>query len=201
MLFSTLSGTAGWIVQNGYSLMFVVMLIEGPIITAAGAFAAALGYFNLWIVFLLSVVGNLIPDLVYYAIGYWGREQFIDKYGHFFGLTKEKLLKTEQMIERHAGKSLITIKLIPLLATPGLIAAGAARMDLKKYALWSLIITIPSSLFYLILGYYFGAFYDRVNHYLNIGGYVIIGLIVIFFIIVYFERRWSRHFVEKIEKE
>jgi membrane protein DedA with SNARE-associated domain len=107
----------------------------------------------------------------------------------------------ETMIHKNAVKSLIAIKLIPLLATPGLVVAGASRMKMEKYVLWSLIITIPSTLFYLILGYYFGAAYDRINQYLNIGGYFIAIVVIIVLFILWLEKRLSRSIGEKIEKE
>ena len=122
----------------------------------AAAFAAALGYLNVWIVLILSVLANLIPDAICYAIGYWGRQKFIDRYGHYIGITPEKILIVEKLLSEHSKKALFAIKLIPLLATPGLIVAGITKMDIKKYAFWCTVITIPSSLLYLILGYYFG---------------------------------------------
>ena len=71
------------------------------------------------------------------------------------------------------------IKMIPLLATPGLILVGATKMDVKKYAFWSIVITIPTSLFYLIIGYYFGAAYNTIEHYLNLGIYVAIAAVIV----------------------
>lgn len=200
MIFSTLQVAAQWVIQNGYLLMFAVMLVEGPVITAAGAFVAALGFFNIWIVLILSLLGNLIPDILYYAMGFWGREQFLDKYGHYFGLDKDKIKYLEGMIEKHAVKSLVVIKLVPLLATPGLIVAGLTKMDIRKYIKWSLIITIPSSLFYLIVGYYFGAAYDNIARYLRIGGYLILIFILVFAVIIYFERKFSGRLAEEMEK-
>jgi membrane protein DedA with SNARE-associated domain len=200
MIFSTLQVAVQWIIQNGYLLMFLIMLAEGPVVTAAGAFVAALGFFNIWVVLVLSLLGNLIPDILYYAMGFWGREQFIDKYGHYFGLDKDKIKHLENMIEKHAVKSLIVIKLVPLLATPGLIVAGLTKMDIKKYIKWSLIITIPSSLFYLIIGYYFGAAYDTIARYLRIGGYLALFFVIIFAAIIYLERKLSRRFAEEMER-
>jgi len=200
MIFSTLPIAMQWIIQNGYLLMFVVMLIEGPVITAAGAFGAALGFFNIWTVLMLSLLGNIIPDILYYAIGFWGREQFIDKYGHYFGLNKNKIKNLEDMFEKYAVKSLFVIKLVPLFATPGLVAAGLIKMDIKKYIKWILIITIPSSLFYLIIGYYFGATYNSIVHYLRIGGYLILFFVIIFVVIMYFERKLSERIAEKMKK-
>jgi membrane protein DedA with SNARE-associated domain len=202
MLFSGFHSAVGWIAYNGgYPLMFFAMVIEGPVITAAGAFLAALGYFNLWAVFGLSLLGNLVPDAAYYALGYWGRKRFIDKYGRYFGLTKRKVKNIEAMIQKNPGKSLIAIKLIPLFATPGLIVAGASRMKLDKYVPWSIIITVPSSLLYLILGYYFGAAYDRVNHYLNIGGYLIAIIVLFILLVLYLEKKLSQKMEGEIEKE
>ena len=191
--------TVQWVLQHGYPLLFIVMLIEGPVITAAGAFAAALHYMNIWVVLMLSILANFIPDLVYYAIGYWGREQFINRYGHYFGITPERVAITEKLAQQHFGKSMFAIKMIPLLATPGLITVGAMRMDIKKYALWSIAIIIPSSLSYLIIGYYFGAAYNTIEHYLNLGIYVAIAAAVIVIAIAYFQRRYFSRLEKKIE--
>ncbi len=201
MFFSTLWPAAQWAIQNGYTLMFLVMLAEGPVITAAGAFAAALGYFNVWIVLLLSILGNFIPDILYYAIGFWGRERFVDRYGGYLGLDSKRLKHLEEMIEKHAVKSLVLIKLIPLLATPGLIVAGLMKMNVKKYLTWSLIIIVPSSLFYLVVGYYFGAAYSTIEHYIRMGGYLILFFLAVFFTLMYFERRFYDKIAKRLEEE
>ncbi len=198
---STLSATAQWIIPYGYSLMFLAMLLEGPVVTAAGAFIAVLGYFDIWAVLGLSILANLIPDAVYYALGFWGRRKLIDKYSHYFGLKKDDLAKAERIIEKHSGKSLVAIKLIPFLATPGLILAGATKIKLKKYIFWSVAVTVPSSVLYLVIGYYFGAAYDRITHYLDIGGYLIFAAIVIFIIIGYLQKKFSKRIAEKLEQD
>ena len=185
--------------QHGYPLLFIVMLIEGPVVTAAAAFAAALHYMNIWVVLALSILANFIPDLVYYAIGYWGRERFLNTYGHYIGITPERIAATEKLATTHSGKSLFMIKMVPLLATPGLILVGATKMDIKKYAFWSIVIIIPSSLLYLIIGYYFGAAYNTIEHYLNLGIYVAIAAAVIVIAIAYFQRRYFSRLEKKIE--
>lgn len=190
-----------WILAQGYSVMFILMFVEGPVVTAAGAFAAALSYFQLWIVFLLSIVANLLPDAVYYAMGYWGRHRFIDHYGHYFGLTKARVAAAEHLAKKHTGKSLIAIKMIPFLATPGLIIVGASKMDIRKYALWSILITVPSSLIYLLIGYYFGTAYNTIEHYLHLGYYLIGGTIVILLIVLYFQRKFAENFARRFDHD
>jgi membrane protein DedA with SNARE-associated domain len=198
---TTFQAITQWVLQQGYTLMFVLMLIEGPVVTAAGAFAAAFSYFHLWAVFLLSLLANLIPDVVYYAMGYWGRHRFIDTYGHYLGLTRERIAIAEKLANRHTAKSLIAIKLIPFLATPGLIIVGASKMDIRKYIIWSLIITIPSSLIYLVIGYYFGAAYNTIEHYLHLGYYLLGATIVIVVVVLYLQRKLVEKLARKLETE
>ena len=201
MDFTTFQGTTNWVIAHGYALLFIAILIEGPVVTAAGAFAAALGYLNVYVVFLLSILGNLIPDIVFYAIGFWGRKRLAEKYGHWVGLTEQRIKYLENLLEHHAGKALTIIKLLPILPTPGLILAGATRMPLKKYAFWSIIIIIPSSLFFLVVGYYFGAAYGAISRYVDYGGYAALGLLLLFVLVYYGYKKISRKVAEGIEEE
>lgn len=197
---ASISEASRWALNHGYTLMFIAMLIEGPVVTAAGAFASALGYFNLWLVFLISILGNLIPDIIYYAIGFWGREKFIDKYGRYIGLTKEKIMSLEKFMESNAGKTMTFVKLMPLLATPGLIAAGISKMPLKKYTWLSLTIIIPSSLFFLIAGYYFGFAYKAISRLINYVGYLALIIVAFFSAIHYLQKKLRKKLAEKIER-
>ena len=195
--FSTLQTATTWILSHGYPLMFVVMLLEGPVVTAAGSFAAALGYFNIGWILVLSILGNLIPDVVYYALGYFGRDKFVNKYGKYFGLTHDKIEYVENLLKTHPIKSLFIIKLVPFLATPGLIVVGLTKMDIRKYITWSLIITIPSSVLYLVLGYYFGAAYDHIVRYFNIGVLLLIIFVIIIFIVIKLQNRLYKKLVKE----
>jgi len=180
--------------------MFLAMLVEGPVATAAGAFAAALGYFNIWIVFTLSVLGNLVPDVIYYALGFWGREGVINKYGRFLKITPERVRKLEDLYHKNVGKTLTAVKLVPILATPGLIVAGISKVPLRAYTIWSLVVTVPSSLFYLIVGYYFGAAYQNIIRYLDYGGYFIFASLAVFVLLSYLRKKYGKKLAEKIEK-
>jgi len=190
----------GWVSQQGYALLFVALLIEGPAVTAAGAFASTLGVLNPWAVFALSILGNLIPDAIYYWLGYWGREKFVDKYGRYLHITPERIRKLEHMYHEHAGKTLLAVKLLPVAATPGLIIAGVARVPIKKYAWWSIVVTIPSSVAYFLIGYYAGAAYTKIEHYINYGQYALLAIVILFIIFVYLNRKVSGWFSKNIQE-
>lgn len=189
-----------WVFSNGYLLLFVAILIEGPAVTSAGAFAARLGYLNIWLVFLLSILGNLIPDVAYYAMGYWGREKLAARWGHYVGLTRERLERIEEFLKIHPGKTLFVIKIIPTLATPGLIAVGIARMSIRPYIWWSMVITVPTSALFLGIGWYFGAAYQSIIRYVDYGGYLLAGFIALFLLFSYVYHRLGGRLGRRIKE-
>lgn len=166
--------TVGWVKNAGYVAIFLAMLVEGPIITAAAAFGAALGFFNIWIILILAILGDLVADLIYYAIGYFSRVTFIEKFGHRFGLSRERMQKLEHLLHTHPTKTLLFIKLAPVLPTPGLMLVGTMRMPLPKYTTLSSIIILPKVLLFAALGYYFGSAYDAISRYAQAGEYFIV---------------------------
>jgi len=192
--------TVQWVLHHGYWFLFVAMLIEGPIVTAAAGFAAALGYFDPLFVFILSLLGDLVADILYYAIGYWGRLAFVERWGHKFGLTTERMKRMEQLLQTHAVKTLLALKLTPILPTPGLMLVGATKMDLRKFTIISLLITLPKSLAFMLIGYFFGQQYDKLSRYVTNGTYLIVAAIALIFLINYLWGKFSARVGSKIEK-
>ena len=196
----TFKATTDWVLTHGYFFMFLGMMVWGPPITAAGAFGAALNYFDIWIVFALSLGSNLLTDAVYYAIGYWGREELIAKYGKYLGITTLRLRVSHKLLTENLGKAMTLSKLVPLLALPGLVMAGIVKVPLRPFIWWAAVIALPSTLVYLVLGYYFGAAYDSVEKYVHLGGVVIALFILLFIVGAHYTRRVSKRMEREHEK-
>lgn len=175
---TSFSGTLAWVKSAGYFVMFIAMVIEGPIVTAAAAFAAALGYFNIFAVLIISILGDLTGDFIYYGIGYFGRVSFVEKYGHKVGLTAKRIGHMERLIKTHPKKTIAAIKLAPMLPAPGLMMIGAIRMRFKDYTLMTLLVALPKTILFMLLGYYFGETYDTIAHYLQNGqSFILIAIV------------------------
>ena len=165
--------------------MFIAMFVEGPVVTAAAAFAAALGYFSLITVLVLSISADLVGDSLCYWIGYFGRVRVVEKYGHKIGLTTQRIERIEHLIKTHPKKTMLAIKLAPFLPPFGLAMIGTTRMRFTQYALISFLITLPKAIIFMALGYFFGKAYETISHYIENGEYfIIIGLVII--IIIYY---------------
>jgi membrane protein DedA with SNARE-associated domain len=198
---SNFDAAFAWVIAHGYLLMFFIMMAEGPIITAAASFAAALGYFNIFIIIVLAVFADWITDLFFYTIGYFGRKKLINKYGPRFGLTAARMERLENFSRNHRIKAMLAVKLSPFIAFPGLMFMGATRMPVKKFALYCFLMIFPYVLFNASLGYFFGRSYELIFGYLENGILLIISAlaasIVIFFVYKKIIKRISRN-IEKI---
>jgi len=203
MILNNFSSALSFVQQSSYFLIFLAMVLEGPFVTAAAAFAASLGVFNIYIIFILSLFGDLVGDFIHYLLGSFGRKTVIEKYGERLGLKESRLRKIENHLKNHLGKALFAIKFTPVLTTPGLLLAGALKVSVKRFILFSFIITLPRTLFFILIGFYFGVAFDKISRYFRLGGYAVILAIVLTVIIYLIIKKVSEAAskdVKKIEK-
>ena len=168
-----------------YFFLFPLVVAEGPIVTVVAGFLSSLGYLDIFIAYALVVVGDVAGDCLYYAFGYYGGQKFVGRWGHFFGITWERVEKLEEHFKNHSGKTLIIGKFTHAIGAVVLVAAGMAKMPFWRFVLYNFIPTLPKSLILLLVGFYFGEAYNKINTYLDYTAIGTIGLAVIF-IIIYF---------------
>jgi membrane protein DedA with SNARE-associated domain len=146
-------------------ILLPLMIIEGPIVTIIASFLASLGVLSVVYVYFLAVLGNVLGDLNYYAIGRFGRETFIRKYGKYIGLHEKNIEYIENHYKNHLLKTILIAKVTEAPIVPTLIAAGIAKTDIKKFLPLVTIIEIPKVLIIVLIGYYFGKFYVVIEQY------------------------------------
>jgi membrane protein DedA with SNARE-associated domain len=164
--------------QYGYFLLFSLAVIEGPIITIMAALLAAQGYFNIFAVYGVVVVGDLVGDLFHYAPGRWGKPLLV-RWGNYFGIDREKLAALEERFRTRGGRTLIFGKLTHSAGFLVLVAAGAAEMPISQFLWYNFIATLPKSLFFMLIGYFIGHSYNLLNSYLEKGSLVVFALLCV----------------------
>lgn len=191
------------ILKFGYPVIFLLVVYEGPLVTIAAAFFAASGYLNVFILYPLIVVADLSSDIMWYYVGYFGREKVINRWGRFFGLNQDSLIKFQKLNDKfknHQGKILFAAKITHVIGFPFLINAGIFKWDIKKYILFNFLATIPKTLGFMLLGYFFGKAGNIISRYLGYGTYIGIGafvcLIITYFLIVKFAKKKFKNYEE-----
>jgi len=190
-----------WLTHHSYPVMLLGMIVEGPIITSAAAFATTLGYFNLAIISVLAIMGDVIGDFVAYWIGYVGRITVVRKFGHRFGISEERMEKLKRLLEKHPGKILLAIKISPFLPVPGIITIGSTHLPFKKFVLIDTLIILPKTLVFILLGYFFGHAYDKIYKYLNNGAYAFLIILVAASLVYYVYKKITAKISKDLEKD
>jgi len=172
----------GYIKTIGYPTMLILMIVEGPIATILAAFAASLGFFNIFLVFILSILGDIIGDIILYTIGYTGGAQALAKAEKILRIKPEVIARLEKLFLVHGKKTIFAVKSTTGLCWITFIAAGTMRMKLKDFLLGSILGGIVWSSFLAVMGYFFGYAFLQISDYIKYAGLIIFAAAVSFFI-------------------
>jgi membrane protein DedA with SNARE-associated domain len=184
-----------FLISYKYLLLFIAIVIEGPILMIASGFLILTGFFNLVPAFLVILAGDLVGDIIWYYIGYFFAEPFLIKFGKFFKITPEIFEKAKELFHKYHVKILliskITIGFGMALAT--LMAAGAVHVPLKKYISLNFLGEIVLVSVLLAIGYFFGQIYSTISGIMKI--YFIAGSIVVTTIFMYYFTRYIKRII------
>lgn len=149
----------------GYFIFFPISIAEGPIVTVIASFLASFGYLNVFIIYILAILGDVVGDAIYYLIGYLGKNRLL-KGKKILWISKEKIIGIENHFENHSIKTLFFGKITHGAGFAILIAAGVAKMPFKKFIWYNFLGTVPKTLIFVTIGYFFGKSYTLINDYL-----------------------------------
>jgi membrane protein DedA with SNARE-associated domain len=181
----------------GYPSLFLIMIIEGPIITIIGAFLASLGFFNVGIIFLLSVLGDMVGDMILYALGYWGGSKILSRAERWLKINFVTMEKLRRLFTLHGQKTIFYVKSTTGLCWITFILAGTLKMDFQKFLRASFLGGIVWSGFLVLSGFFFGYAFEKINAYLKSAGLIIFLLAASFiFFMTLYKKRQSRKILE-----
>ncbi len=178
---------SGAIASYGYVGLFLVVIVEGPIATIIAAFLASQGILDVWLVYLVVVLGDLTGDFLYYGAGRSGRTVF-GRWGKLSEPRQRRLTALKDRFRARAGPTLLMGKITHAAGFLVLFAAGAARVPVATFLWYSVLGTLPKSALLVAIGYVAGAAYVRINAYLGIATLIAFPLICLG-LLIYLRKR------------
>jgi membrane protein DedA with SNARE-associated domain len=179
----TLPQIVAWLIIYKYWVIFPIAVFEGPIITIIAGFLASTGVLNFWLALTVVALGDLVADNLYYALGRYGREKFIHRFGKYLGLNEQRIIQLEKHFENHPWKTFTFGKFVHGTGSPILVAGGLAKVPYLKFIGYNIPTTVLNSSILIVIGYYFGHAYQRFNTYL--GYYAIFGALILVILYIY----------------
>lgn len=169
-----------------YAILFLIIFCEtGLVVTpflpgdsllfAAGTFAA-LGSFNIALLFLLLAIAAILGNMLNYAAGKWLGEKVFTEHAHI--LKKSYLIKTHAFYEKYGAKTIVISRFMPIVRTVAPFVAGAGTMRTSTFMFYNFIGGILWVALFLFCGFFFGNI-PSVKHNFSLVILVIIGLSVL----------------------
>ena len=175
----------------GYWVMLPLMTLEGPVATLIAATLAALGAFNVFIVLILSIIGDMLGDIILYGLGYKYGMGFVRRVGKYIGITENLVTRMEKYFIRHGGKTIFVVKSTTGLCWATFTAAGIVKMPFKKFVLYSFLGGIVWSSFLVIMGYFYGYLWREISKNIKWIGWVVSIVAIITYIVITLYKKWK----------
>jgi membrane protein DedA with SNARE-associated domain len=152
----------------GYGGIVLLMAIESAciplpseIIMPFSGYLVYTGRFNIWLVAVAGAVGCVVGSLVAYWVGMYGGRPLIEKYGKFVLVSKHDLDLADRWFDRFGEVIVFVSRLLPAIRTFIAFPAGVARMDLKKFIIYTFAGSLPWCLGLAYVGQKLGEQWDK----------------------------------------
>lgn len=180
------------VVDYGYVAVFVLMMLNsacipipseitllfGGAISSATFAEVALGdpsaQLALWLVIFWGIVGSMIGSWLAFWLGYSGGRPLIDRWGRYLLFRPHEVDRAHEWFERHGEAVVFFGRILPVIHTFVSLPAGVARMNTRKFSLYTFLGVIPWTVGLTVAGYYLGESWRVVEGWLQPIGIVIV---------------------------
>ena len=177
--------------------VFLLMTLESaciPIPSEAimlfAGFNVSEGNLTLFGVVAAGVLGNLTGSLIAYAAGYYGRLELLDR-NRLIHVNRRHLEWADRWFQRHGSATVFFTRMLPIIRTFISLPAGAARMPIGRFVVFTLAGCIPWVLLLALIGREVGDRWDQWQDKLHYLDYLVIAAALVAIVYLIVRRRRS----------
>ena len=111
---------------------------------------------NLVAVVIVALAGGMVGSWLGFWMGYAGGRPLIDRWGRYLLFRPHEVDRAHEWFERHGEALVFFGRLVPLLRAFVSLPAGIAKMDLRKFSLFTFLGILPWTVGFTVAGYYLG---------------------------------------------
>ena len=176
----------------GMVLEAVIIVIPSELILATGGLLASRGIFTFLGSFLIGLLGSVFCAIVIYLMGYFGGRPFIKKYGKYFFMKEEDILKSDSWFNKYGMLSALICRNFPIVRTLISLPIGITKQPFIKFIIYTTIGSVPWTLAFTYVGYSLGENWIILSTYV---GYLKnpIRILLILLILLFLYKKTKRH--------
>jgi membrane protein DedA with SNARE-associated domain len=160
-----------WISNYGYLGVFFLMALESAtlpvpseiVMPFAGFLVYSEGHMSLVGVILAGSIGCTVGSIAAYVVGYYAGRPLILRYGRYILLREKHLVSAEKWFAKYGDKATFIARLLPVIRTVISLPAGIAKMNFKKFVLYSFVGSVPWTAMLAAIGYWLGANWREIS--------------------------------------
>ncbi|MBP6162955.1 MAG: DedA family protein [Aliarcobacter sp.] len=195
-----LSSIINFIVETvgtlGYAGIFIMMFLESSffpfpseVVMIPAGYLAYKGEMNMYLVILFGILGSLAGSLFNYYLAVKFGRRFLIKYGKYFFIKEETIVKMEEFFKKHGHISTFSGRLIPVVRQYISLPAGLAKMNLFVFSLYTSLGAGIWVAILAILGYYLGDNEGLIKEYLR---YIIVAILIALVVLAFWYYRKTK---------
>ena len=184
----------------GYIAMFVAMALENAnipipseVVLGFAGFLISQQIFSFWTTFAVACVAGLVGSVISYWLGSYGGRPLLLKYGKYIFFNERKFRMAEDLFNKYGGIAVIICRCLPGVRTFISYPAGVARYPFWKFAIFTVIGTIPWTLLLLWAGSLLGSHWRDLIQYNHIFLMAVIAVCVVATVVFVWHRRRRRN--------
>ena len=180
---------AGIIMQTiettGYAGIAVLMALESAnipipseIVMPFAGYLVSKGEFGFWQVVLWGAIGNLLGSLASYGFGFYGGRRFLGRYGKWFFITPHDVALADRLFWKYGTIIAFASRILPVVRTFISFPAGIAKMDLRKFLLYTFAGSFLWGIFLTYIGVKLGENWHSLEGYFRTFDWLIAGILI-----------------------
>lgn len=180
----------------GYLGIFLLMAVESSfipfpseIVLVPAGYLASQGQMSLSYIMASALGGSLVGAFINYYLALTLGRKILQKYGKYFFISENALLKMEEYFNKHGHISTFTGRLIPGIRQLISIPAGLAKMSIVEFSLFTALGAGIWALILTLLGYFVGANQELIDSYLK---EITIGVVALIVVIIFIYYRYQK---------
>lgn len=184
----------------GYIAMFVAMALENAnipipseVVLGFAGFLISQQIFSFWTTFAVACVAGLVGSVISYWLGSYGGRPLLLKYGKYIFFNERKFRMAEDLFNKYGGIAVIICRCLPGVRTFISFPAGVARYPFWKFAIFTVIGTIPWTLLLVWAGSLLGSHWRDLIQYNHIFLMAVIAVCVVSAVVFVWHRRRRRN--------